>query len=351
MEVKEFFNLVRRRKQTVISILLVCLAVTVLLVAVQSFKYGSTSRLLVSQEFTAGTDAYTISQSNNFLSKLFSRVVQSESFYNDVLSSGYNIDESYFTEEGSRKEKMKQWNKTVRASSPNTGNGIVEIEVYHPDRDQVEQIAQAVNYVLKTQNKDYHGLGNKIFLKIIDKPLVSEKPEKPDVLMIFPASVLLALFLAGVYIYFFPEDRYDIKIIPENGFKKKKTTVDEQRVQENKRRMLQGLSSKFSPRREKKGDKETTSINKGPEKSEQESRPKEEEKSEEQEVVDREEKAKERVLFGAQAEEDSSRQQDESVEEGSSSAEQTGEQKQESANKNENKKDIEEKGDMSNIFG
>ncbi len=341
MSIKDFLNLLGKRKQTVVSILLVCLALTVLLIAIQPFKYGSTSRLLVSQKFTAGTDAYTISQSNNFLSKLFARVVQSESFYNDIISSGYSIDESYFTEEGSRKEKMKKWNKTVKSSSPNTGNGIVEIKVYHSDQGQVEQIAQAVNYVLKTQNREYHGLGDKIFLKVIDRPLVSEKPERPDVLMIFPISVLLALFLAGVYIYFFPEDKYDIKIIPEKGAGEKKTALENWIAQERKRKIWQDLNSKFSQKTGKKKNEKTFSINKELKRNEQKSN---------REVVSGEEKAKEKVLFGGQIEREApeSRKREE---EQTESLEKISEQKEEDVNKREDKRDIEEKGDMNNIFG
>jgi capsular polysaccharide biosynthesis protein len=213
----EFLRLLNKRKQTLISVTVVCLAVAMLLVVFQPFKYEASSRLLVSQEFTPGTDAYTISQSNNYLSKLLARVVGSQSFYNEVVSSGFQINKDYFRKGTDQEKEMEEWNKTVVAGSPNAGNGIMEVQVLHPDRQQAEQLAQGVNYVLQTKNREYHGLGDNMFLKVIDGPIVSERPVEPNIFVIFPFTIVLALFLASLYIYYFPEDKYDLKIIPKNN--------------------------------------------------------------------------------------------------------------------------------------
>ncbi len=214
----EFLKLLQKRKQTLVSAVIICLAVAMPLVVFQSFKYEASFKLLVSQEFTSGTDAYTISQSNDYLSKLLARVVESQSFYNEVVDSGFQINKDYFRKGADKEEEIERWNKVVEAGSPNIGNGIIEIQILHPDRQQADQIAQGVNYILQTKNQEYHSLNDSIFLKTIDGPIVSERPVKPNIFVIFPFTIVLALFLAGVYIYYFPEDKYDLKIISKNGF-------------------------------------------------------------------------------------------------------------------------------------
>ena len=367
MSIQEFLKLFRRRKQTVLSVIIVCLAVAVLLVVFQPLKYGSSSRMLVSQEFSANTDAYTISQSNNYLSRLLAKVVNSENFYQGVVNSGYNINKDYFTEGNTNQEKMEEWNRTVKADSLNTGNGIIKVEVYHPDASQTGNIAEAVNYILKTENEQYHGLGNKVFLKIIDTPHVSERPVKPDVLFIFPVAILIALFLAGVYIYFFPEDKYDIKIIPPNGKgdkkdKEYKVKKQENKIKEQRKKMLEELSKKFPDRNTFRKKKQGSSGDASQESSVTSSvSPKKEEKTDRVQEKARkqmsEEKAKEKVLFGngGQEEPQPEKENNKQAEEQKSPQRSPEEDPSDSSSRQDRKKagqeDIEERGDMSNIFG
>lgn len=395
MRISEFLKLIVRRKQTVISALVICLAAAVLLVAVQPLKYGSFSRLLVSQEFSEGADAYTISQSNNHLSKLFARVVESGSFYEKVVNSGYDIDREYFAREGARKKEIEKWQKTVSAKSLNTGNGIVEIEVYHPSRSQAEQIGEAVNYILKTENREYHGLEEKIFLKTLDAPFVSIRPDKPDILLIFFASAVLALFLAGVYIYYFPEDRYDIRVVPKNGnfpslrYRRKKDKAKE-RIKKKAKDRGKEVSSEAETKTENGGISGGKASDEAPVKKRREEDPHKErqdgkEKGREKgdasgktsaetepepisrnkdEAADsersrREEEAKARILFAQEkggdrnndhSPEGSDASEADSVSAGPGTPSPRGEQREENKDRSRGK-DVEERGDMSNIFG
>lgn len=221
MDLNEYLALLLKRKQTILFILLVCFAAAIVLIAVQPLKYGSTSRLLVSQSFSPSTDAYNISRTNDYLGNLFGNVVTSDFFYKDVLSSGYNIDEQYFKKEGSYGDMMEKWSKTVKVGTLGNGSGIIEVEVYHPDKEQVAQISEAVNYVLKNKNESYHGLGGGVFVRIIDKPVVSDYPVKPDLLVIFPLTFLVGLGIAFLYIYLLPQEKYALHLVPSFGKKKK----------------------------------------------------------------------------------------------------------------------------------
>lgn len=219
MNLKSFLDLLSRRKQTILAIVMVFLAISVVLVVAQTFKYGSSSRLLISQSFSPNTDAYNISRTNDYLGNLFAQVVGSNSFYNDVLDSGFNIDEEYFAREKNFAQLMEKWEKTVEVDPLRDGSGIIEVNVFHPDKEQVSQISQAVNYVINTQNQSYHGLGDQVFVRVIDRPIISAYPVKPNIFLIFPLALLLGLAVSFLYVYLLPEEKYALKIAP--GRKKK----------------------------------------------------------------------------------------------------------------------------------
>lgn len=208
MEFNEFIKLLGRKKQTILIIVLVALVATAGLSLISPLKYGAKSRLLVIQN-TVGTDPYTVSKSNEYLGNLFSQVVYSGSFFNFVMSSPYNIDKNYFS--GSYDQQLKLWQKTV-STKTYSDTGIVEINVYHPSPSQAQQLDLAINDVLMNKNSNYQGNGNGIKVNIIDQPLVSSYPVKPNLPQNAAIAVAAGFLLSLFYIYLFPEECYNIKL-------------------------------------------------------------------------------------------------------------------------------------------
>ncbi len=215
MEFNDFLSLLKKKRQTILTIVLVFLMLTLVLSLAQTMKYTVKSRLLVIQN--AGTsDAYVLSKSNEYLGTLFAEIVYSSSFYDQVLSSNYNISQSYFT--GSYSQQIKKWQSTVKTKTQ--GNtGIIEIYVYHPQASEAKKIALAVNDILMNKNQAYQG-GQGVRINIIDQPIVSTFPNKPNLfnnlIIAFFGSLLVSLF----YIYIFPEDKYSFSIA--NGKRKRR---------------------------------------------------------------------------------------------------------------------------------
>lgn len=207
MEFNDFLSLLKKKRQTILTIVLVFLMLTLVLSLAQTMKYTVKSRLLVIQN--AGTsDAYVLSKSNEYLGTLFAEIVYSSSFYDQVLSSNYNISQSYFT--GSYSQQIKKWQSTVKTKTQ--GNtGIIEIYVYHPQVSEAKKIALAVNDILMNKNQAYQG-GEGVRINIIDQPIASTFPNKPNLFnnlaIAFFGSLLVSLF----YIYIFPEDKYSFSI-------------------------------------------------------------------------------------------------------------------------------------------
>lgn len=207
MEFRDFLNLSWQKRGVVLSIVLVFLALAAVFVVIMPLKHEANSRLLIVQDFAEGTSSYNMSQSNNYLSKLLSGVVDSSSFFRDVLNSGYNIDRAYFSTSGDDQEMIREWRRTVEASTINDGGGIIEISVYHTEKDQLEQISEAVNYILRTNHSEYHSLDKKVGIRVIDDPVISRFPVKPNVSYIFFLALVLGLTIAGSYVYLFSESK------------------------------------------------------------------------------------------------------------------------------------------------
>lgn len=223
MELNEFKQLVNRKKQTIFSIILVILVFTSVYLIFQPVKYQAESKILVMQDGLLA-DAYTISRTNEYLGNLFSQIIYSSSFYNLVMNNdNYIIDKNYFS--GNDNQQLKTWRKSINTKSQGD-TGIIQITVFHSNPNQARQIALAINNTLITKGHNYSGNEN-IKVNIIDQPLISERPVKPNI----PYTLIVALFgsfiLSLIFIYIFPEEKYDLKFINKRKKRKAKYKEDE----------------------------------------------------------------------------------------------------------------------------
>lgn len=223
MELEVFLKKIKKRKNSVIGIILAAILLIGGITFLQPLKYSVKSRLLISQNLS-GADPYTVSKSNQYLSNLFSQVVYSSSFFNLANSSGFNIDVSYFGSD--YKSQMKTWQKTIEARSVGD-TGIMEIYIYHPNTYQAQQIAIAVNQTLISKSFNYQQGGDQVAISVIDQPLTSSFPVKPNLILNFIVAILLGLTSASLWIYFSTEKEQVIKV-------KKPATITYQKVETNR---------------------------------------------------------------------------------------------------------------------
>jgi len=239
MEINEFWQLVRQKKSTIFTIIIVSLVIVLSVSLLTPAKYGAQTKILVMQEgFSA--DAYTISRNNEYLGKLFSQIIYSSSFYNFVMNDDtYRIDQYYFN--GNESEQLKIWRKTI--STKTYGDtGIIEINVYHPIASQAKQIALTITNTLRNQGHNYLNNDN-IEINVIDQPIVSDNPIKPNIPYNIIVTLLLSLMIALILIYIFPERKYDLRL-----FKKRR------REDKNKRKTIPVENIRIEEREEKKQD-------------------------------------------------------------------------------------------------
>ena len=221
MEFNEFLNLIKRKKQTILTLIFVFVMLTIVVSLAQTMKYSVKSRLLVVQN-AAGNDAYSLSKSNEYLGNLFAEVVYSSSFYDQVIASKYNVDNNYFS--GSYNQQIEKWQKTVKTKTQGD-TGIIEVYVYHPQASEANKIALAVNDILINNNQNYQG-GQNIKVNIIDQPITSNYPNTPNIFVNIAAALFGSFIISLFYIYIFPEEKYNLYFFKKKIRKNKKINVD-----------------------------------------------------------------------------------------------------------------------------
>lgn len=174
---------------TVVMFGLLGLVLALIISFVQPLKYASTARLLILQDVGSGVDAYTASRSEERIADNLSTLVYTSTFFDQVMSAGFSIDESIFPDDPSKRRKA--WGRTVKATV-SRGSGLLSITAYHRDVTQAEQLVRAMAFVLTSQVGEYTSGGN-VSARLVDEPLNSRWPVKPDVL----ANLLSGFVLGG----------------------------------------------------------------------------------------------------------------------------------------------------------
>jgi capsular polysaccharide biosynthesis protein len=207
MYLSEFLYLISNKKMTILSVAVLFLLIGAIVTVIQPLKYQAHSEVLVVQDFNAGIDNYAAARSNEYLSNLLTKVIPSSSFFQSVIRSDSNIDPSYFTFDDN--EKTKNWQKSVKAQAI-FETGIIKIDVYHSNSDQALLISTAVNNVLRSRNGEYQSSGKNATIKMIQEPIVSNWPVKPNIPVNLAVSFFLGIIMSLIYIYIFPGWEYDL---------------------------------------------------------------------------------------------------------------------------------------------
>lgn len=206
MDTKDFIQLLKKKKTTVITIIMFFVIAGLIITLAQPLKYQAKSRLLILQPNT-GNDAYLTARSNEYIGGLISEVVYSGSFLDSLKNSNYIFDRNYFG--GSYKDSIKKWRKTI--STKNSGDtGVINIEVFHTDPEEAKKISQAVNELIISGQSPYRFNSEQIKISIIDQPITSSFPVKPNLPLTFVLSIVFGLMTACSYVYLFPEESINI---------------------------------------------------------------------------------------------------------------------------------------------
>ncbi len=201
MSTPNYSSILMDRWKVIASFGLLGLVFALLISVVQPLRYSSTVRLLVLQSVGTSVDAYTASRSEERIAENLSTILYTTTFFDEVLNAGFSIDESFFPEQDYK--RRREWNRTIDATVAR-GSGLMTITAYHRDVDQAEQIARAVAFVL-TETATEFTSGSNVEVKLIDAPLNSRWPVKPNI----PANAFSGFVLGGLLGMAYVVTQYD----------------------------------------------------------------------------------------------------------------------------------------------
>lgn len=166
-------------------------------------EYSSTMRVLVVQKYTL-TDSYTAAKSAEKISKGLASVIHTSTFIDKIAQNKtVNISEILVLSE---KDKRDTWEKTVGADKIGD-TSMLEITAYDEDPKKAESLVKAVANVLVTEGDAYHGAGDTVDLRVVDSPLTSAFPARPNLMLYGPAAFVLGALAGVLFVFFRPITR------------------------------------------------------------------------------------------------------------------------------------------------
>lgn len=161
-------------------------------------EYSSSIRLLITQE-SVSADAYTASRSAERVADDLAGIVSTTLLFDQVLNVNFNIDETQFPPEDTKQAKRRKvWQQMV-STSVERGTGLLSITVYNRDPEQARQISQAIAFVLTQQGWRYTSGGN-ISVRLVDEPLVSQYPVRPNLPANGFVGLVLGVLVGGAFV-------------------------------------------------------------------------------------------------------------------------------------------------------
>ncbi|NTW22224.1 hypothetical protein HGA34_01610 [Candidatus Falkowbacteria bacterium] len=200
MELAQFYQLIKKGKLTLVTSVLIFVLLAMAFTFLRPLEFRAQSRLLIIQNSQEGTDPFVAAKANEYLGGVLTKIVASNSFLEEVLASGLNVDKDYFSND--QRERAKTWQKMIAARS--YGDlGVIEISVFHADKYQAEQVAQAVDLALKNKSSVFLGTGDKVEIRVIDQPIVSKWPVRPNIVLNMILGPVIGLIFGLFYLYLF----------------------------------------------------------------------------------------------------------------------------------------------------
>ena len=186
-----YLKIIKHEWRTVFVITGAVLALSLVLSLIQPFQYSAKTRILVIPSST-GLDAYSAIKSAEAIGQNISQVIYTTSFFDKVMQRNSNIQNIWSTEES---KKRKQWEKMIKTEVI-YGTGLVDITVYHKDKEQASLLAKTIADVLSDEGRNYFGMSG-LQITMVSSPLLSKYPVKPNLLLNIFMGLLLGI-LGGI---------------------------------------------------------------------------------------------------------------------------------------------------------
>lgn len=168
-------------------------------------EYQAQARVLITPSVSSQGeifDQFTALKSAEQMGKTLTQVTHTTLFQNRVIQAPYDIQAGRF--EKDPRKRRKEWAKKVSAEMI-PGSGVLVLSVFDEDVYRAEQLAQAVAEVLVMTGAEY--LPGRVDIRIVDPPIVSRFPMRPNVLLRALVGLVFGVIIAMVYALSMPHNK------------------------------------------------------------------------------------------------------------------------------------------------
>ncbi|PIT86081.1 MAG: hypothetical protein COU33_05130 [Candidatus Magasanikbacteria bacterium CG10_big_fil_rev_8_21_14_0_10_43_6] len=160
-------------------------------------QYRADAQVFIISKSRYGVDPYTIVKSAERVGENISQVLKTDDFYQKIITQeGYILDLKQF-EGVPERTKRKRWQKTIQ-SSVVFGTGVLNVSAYHTDPNQAKAFAGAAVDTLVAKGWEY--VGGDVTMKVVNKPVVTRLPVRPNVVVNTILGCIVGVLLMGVIV-------------------------------------------------------------------------------------------------------------------------------------------------------
>lgn len=192
-------QILKNNWQTIAITALVVVVLALGLSLLQPLQYRSRVEFLVIQKQGLSLDAYAAARASEKMASGLATIIRTKSFFDKVMGSNFGISRSNFPSD--EKSLRKYWQKnTLTAVSPETS--LLQVNVYHKNKKEANKIALAIASVLVNEASEYYGGGNEVIIKVVNEPLASNYPVRPNIVMNGITGIIVGLVLSIIWIIY-----------------------------------------------------------------------------------------------------------------------------------------------------
>ena len=172
INLKQIIKLIYQKKWLIFWLTVLGAVLAFDLAVMQTPQYKASFEILVIQKQVVGQDIYSISKSAQYICQVLKEGIYSDSFFEKVLSPNQVAAADFPIQV---KERRQEWQKSVKVKIIRD-LGVIKIDVFHSEKEKAKQISRATADVLEKNHQFYHGAGQNVEIKVLNEPLVSQKP-------------------------------------------------------------------------------------------------------------------------------------------------------------------------------
>lgn len=217
-----YLQTIKSNWQTITLVTLSVVVLSLVLSIVQPLQYRSRVEFLIIQKQTLTLDAYAAARASEKLANNLATVIKTKSFFGNVMTTNFDVKRSNFPAE--EKELRTAWQKKLKSTvSPETS--LLRVDVFDKDKKEADKIASAIGYVLVNESADYHGGGQDVVIKVVNEPLASDYPVKPNIILNTLTGLVVGLILSLGWVFYRTHQEVKKLITEVEKVEKNKTEI------------------------------------------------------------------------------------------------------------------------------